>query len=75
MHPLSGTLALQYVPARGALVAHRHSCTPPLQTSQYGRTFVPNSASLWSDFSDPVFDGVGLEGFKGIVESVISIFL
>ena len=67
-HPLSGTLPLPYVPARvtrGALVAHRHSFAPPrCRTSQYRRTLVPLSVSLWNDLSDPVFDGVGLAGFK-----------
>ena len=32
--------------------------------SQYRRTFVPFSVSLWNDLSDPVFDRVGLAGFK-----------
>ena len=68
MHPLSGALPLPYVPAgvtRGALVAHRHSFAHPrCRTSQYRRTFVPLSVSLWDDLSDPVFDGVGLAGFK-----------
>ena len=50
---------------RGALVAHRHSFAPPrCRTSQYRRTFVPLSVSLWNDICDPVFDGVGLAGFK-----------
>ena len=68
MHTLSGALHLPYVPARvtrGALVAHRHSFAPPrCKTSQYRRSFVPLSAYLWNDLSDPVFDGVGLAGFK-----------
>ena len=68
MHSLSSALSLPYVPAlvaRGALVAHRHSFAPPrCRTSQYRRTFVPLSVSLWNDLSDPVFDGVGLAGFK-----------
>ena len=68
MHALRGALPLPYVPARvtrGALVAHRHSFAPPCcRTSQYRRTFVPLSVSLWNDLSDPVFDGVGLAGFK-----------
>ena len=68
MHPLSGVLPLPYVPARvtrGALVAHRHSFAPPCcTTSQYRRTFVLHSVSIWNDLSDPVFDGVGLAGFK-----------
>ena len=61
MHPV-------YVPAlvtRGALVAHKHSFAPPrCRTSQYRRTFVPLSVSLWNDLSNPVFDGVLLAGFK-----------
>ena len=68
MHPLSGALPLPYVPARvtpGALVAHRHSfAAPRCSTSQYHRTFVLLSASLWNDFSETVFDGVGLALFK-----------
>ena len=68
MHPLSGALPLPYVPervTRGALVAHRHSFAPPrCRTSQYRRSFVPLSVSLWNDLSDPVSDGVGLAGFK-----------
>ena len=68
MHALSGALPLQYVPARvthGALVDHRHSFAPPrCRTSQYRRTFVLLSVSLWNDLSDHVFDGVGLAGSK-----------
>ena len=66
--PLSGALLLPYVPARvtrGALVADRHSFAPPrCRTSQCRRTFVPLSVSLWNNLSYPVFDGVGLAGFK-----------
>ena len=68
MHPLSGALPLPYVPARVtrcALVAHRRSFSPPrCWTSQYHRTFVLHSVSLWNGLCDPVFDGVGLTGFK-----------
>ena len=68
MHPLRGALPLLYVPARvtrGALLAHSHSFAPPrCRTSQYHRSFMPLSVSLWNDLSDPVFDGVGLVGFK-----------
>ena len=65
MHLLSGALPLPYVPTRGALVAHRHSFAPPrCRTAQYRKSFVPLSVSLWNDISDPVFDGVGLAGFK-----------
>ena len=59
MHPLSGALPLPYVvPARvthGALVTHRHSFAPPrCWSSQYRRSFVPLSVSLWNDLSDRV---------------------
>ena len=65
LDPLSGALPLPYVPARvtrGPFVAHRHSfALPRCRTSQYRRTFVPLSVSLWNDLSDPVIDGVGLQ--------------
>ena len=75
MHPLSGALLLPYVPAcvtRGALVAHRHSFAPPrCRTSQYCRSFMPLSVSLWNDLSDPVFDGLGLAGFKSTANAFL----
>ena len=62
MHPLNDALPGQYVPVRvtrGALVAHRYTYSPPrCGTSQYLRTFVLLSASLWIVLNDPVFDGV-----------------
>ena len=68
MHPLCGALPVPYVPVRvtrGAVIAHRFTYAPPrCRTSQYRRTFIPLSVSLWNDLSDPVFDGVGLTGFK-----------
>ena len=68
MHPLCGALPVPYVPVRitrGAVIAHRFTYAPPrCRTSQYRRTFIPLSVSLRNDLSDPVFDGVGLEGFK-----------
>ena len=68
MHPLCGALPVPYVPVRvtrGALIAHRFTYAPPrCRTSQCRRTFIPLSVSLWNDLSDPVFDGVGLAGFK-----------
>ena len=68
MHPLSSALPLPYVPARvtrGALVAHRRSFAPPrCRTSQYRRSFLPLSVSLWNDLRNPVYDGVGLAGCK-----------
>ena len=68
MHSLSGALPLPFVPARvtrGTLVAHWHSfALPRCRTSQNRRTFVRLSVSLWNDLSDPMFDGVGLAGFR-----------
>ena len=67
MHPLCGTLPVPYVPVqvtRGTLIAHRYTYVPPrCRTSQYHRTFIPLSVSLW-DLVDTVFDGVGLAGLK-----------
>ena len=68
MHPLNDALPGPYVPVqvtRGDLVAHRYTYAPPRgRTSQYRRTFVSLSVSLWNDLADPVLDGVGLAGFK-----------
>ena len=68
MHPLFRDFPLSYVPVRvtrGGGIAHRFTYAPPrCRTSQYRRTFIPLSVSLWNDLSDPVFDGVGLAGFK-----------
>ena len=62
------TLNGPYVPARvtrGALVAHRYTHAPPLcRTLQLSRTFIHFSVFLWNDLANPVFDGVGLAGFK-----------
>ena len=65
MHPLNDALPWPYVPVRvtrGAVVAHRYTYAPPRM--QYRRTFVPLSVFLWNDLADPIFDGVGLAGFK-----------
>ena len=68
VHPLNGALPGEYVlvrVTRSALVAHRYSyATPRYRTSQYHKTFIPLSVSLWNDLANPVFDGVGLAGFK-----------
>ena len=67
-NPLCGTLPVPYVPVQvthGALIAYRCTFAPPhCRTSQYRRTFIPLSVSLWNALVDPVFDGVRLEGFK-----------
>ena len=68
MHPLNDGLPGPYVPVRvtrGALVAHRYTDAPPrCRTSQYRMTFIVFSVSLWNDLVNPVFNGVGLAGFK-----------
>ena len=68
LHPLYGALPVPYVPVRvtpGAVIAHRYIYAPPrCRTSQYSRTFIPLSVSLWNDLSDHVFDGVGLVCFR-----------
>ena len=68
VHPLNGALPGPYVPVgvtRGALVAHRYTFAPRrCRTSQYSRTFIPFSVSLWNDLANSVFDGLGLAGFK-----------
>ena len=84
MHPLCGALPVPYVPVRvtcGALITHRYTDGPPCcRTSQYRRTFIPLSVSLWNDLVDPTFDGVGLVGFKSrfnafLLEKLVSPFL
>ena len=68
MDPLYGALHVPYVPVyvtHGAVIADRYTYAPPRsRTSQYHRTFIPLSVFLCNDLSDPVFDGVELEGFK-----------
>ena len=68
MHPLYGAIPVPYVlvrVTRGAVIAHRYTYAPPCcRTSQYRRTFILLAVSLWNDLSDPMFDGVGLAGFK-----------
>ena len=68
MHPLCGALPVPYVPVlvtRDAVIAHRFTYAPSrCRTSQYRRTFIPLTVSLWNNLSDSVFDGVGLAGFK-----------
>ena len=68
MHPLYGALPVPYEPVwvtRGAVIAHQYTYMPPCcRTSQYRQTFIPLSVYLRNDLSDPVFDGVGLVGFK-----------
>ena len=75
MHPLYGALPVPYVPVsvtRGAVIAHRYTYVPSrCRTSQYRRTFILLTVSLWNDLSDPVFDGVGLAGFKRMANGIL----
>ena len=68
VRPLNGALPRPYVPARvthGSLVANRYTYAPPgCRTLQHSRTFIPFTVSLWNDLANPVFDVVGLAGFK-----------
>ena len=65
-------LAFNLIPQRGVPIAHRYTYAPPrCRTSQYRRTFIPWSVSLWNDLSDPVFDGLGLAGFKSKVNAFL----
>ena len=68
-------IPVPYVPARvtrGALVAHRYTYAPPrCRTSQYRRSFIPLSVSLCNDLADPVFDGVGVAGFKSRANALL----
>ena len=58
MHPLNGALPGPYDPARisrGAMVVHRFTYAPPCcRTSQYRKTFIHPSFSMWNDLSDAV---------------------
>ena len=68
VHPLNGAVSGPYVSVwvtRGTMVAHRYTYAPPCcRTSQYIRTFILLSVSLRNALANPVFDGVGLAGFK-----------
>ena len=52
-HPLCGALPGPYMPVRvtrASVIAHRFTYAPPrCKTSQYRRTFIPLSVSLWND--------------------------
>ena len=68
VHYLNGALPGPYLPervTRCAVVAHRSTyALPRCRTSQYSRTFILLSVSLWDGLANPVFDGVGVAGFK-----------
>ena len=54
-----------YARDSGSISWHRYTYEPhPCRTSQYRRAFILLSVTLWNDLGDPLFDGVGLSGFK-----------
>ena len=71
LRSLNGALPVAYVLVRitrGPMVAHRSTYAPPrCRNSQDHLPFIPLSASMWNDLADPVFDDVGLDGFKSRV--------
>ena len=54
-HPFCRALPVPYVPVQVTpLIAHRCTFAPPhCRASQYRRTFIPLSVSLWNDLVDP----------------------
>ena len=70
MHPLYSALPVPYVPVRvtrGAVIAHRYTYAPPrCRTSQYRRTFIPLSVSLWNDLISGGFQEQGRCLFIGL---------
>ena len=69
MHPLYFALPVPYVPVRvtrGGVIAHRYTgfCIDTQNLAVSPNFCALNALSLWNDLSDPVFDGVGLAGFK-----------
>ena len=59
MHPIYGALPVPVT--RSAQVANRYADAPTrCRISQYQRTFIPLTVSLWNNLADPLFDVVGL---------------
>ena len=53
---------------------NRYAHAPPRRrTSQYRRIFIPLSVSLWTDFAELLFNGVGLEGFRSRANDFIGL--
>ena len=74
MHSIYGALPGPYVPVRvtrGSLDTHQYTyASPRYRTLQYRITFTPLSVSLWNDLADPVFDSLGLAGFKSMANAL-----
>ena len=73
MHPLNGLLSGPYMPVRIAWgcsgCTSVYLCASPLKNLSVPQDFMPVSVSLWNDLADPVFDGVGLAGFKSMANA------
>ena len=51
----------------------RYTYAPPrCRTSQYRRTFIHLTVYLWNGHGGPIFDGVGLTGFKSRANAFLS---
>ena len=60
----------------GAVIAHHYTYAPPrYMILQYRWIFNQMSVSLWNNLGDPVFDGVGLAGFKSRAHSLLLVLL
>ena len=66
VYPLNGALPTPYVPVyiRCSGCTSVHLCTASLQNLAVQQNFYSISVSLWNDLANPIFDGVGLVGFK-----------
>ena len=75
LHPLYGALPVPYVVVRvksGTVITHRYTDAPPCcKALQYNMTIIPFTVSLWNYLFDPLFDGVGLAGFKSRVNAFL----
>ena len=75
MHPLYCALPVPYVPVRvtrSVVIAHRYTYVPSrCRTSHYRITFISLSVSVWNYLVDPVFNGVGLAGFKSMANAFL----
>ena len=76
MHTFYGALPVLYVAVRvtrGSVIAHRRTYAPHrCRTTQYHRTFIPLSVSLWNDLGDPIFNDVGVAGSAAGVFQLIA---
>ena len=52
-----------------------HLCTSSLQNLAVSPDFYSLSVSLWNDLSDPLFDSVGLAGFKSRADAFLLAYL